>query len=685
MKPPIARKIPKQFALHGDVRTDDYYWMRDREDPRVVEYLEAENAYTDAVMEPAKPLEEKIYDEILGRIRQTDLSVPVRDGTFFYYTRTEEGKQYPIWCRKRNSLDAPEEVLLDGNLLAEGLEYFSLGGLDLSEDHNLLAYSVDNDGSERFTIHVKNLTTGELLEDTIPNTSFGLNWAGDNLTLFYSTFDETHRPDKVHRHVLGTDVDEDEIVFTEADPQFTFEVHRTLSKRFLIIDSVNASRTSETHFLDAYYPEQPFRVVEPRRDGIEYYVTHHHSAAAGDRFLIRTNEGAPLFQLMSVPVDDPSRKNWSELVAERPEITLDSVDAFARFLVLETRERGLPRLQVCDLETQTDHYIEFPEPAYTVQPEGNREYDTTTLRFVYTSLITPASVFDYDMVTQSRELKKQTEVLGGYDPESYQSERVMATTTDGKQVPISMVYRAGLQRNGQNPTMLYAYGSYGLNSDPVFSHSVLSLLDRGFIYAIAHIRGGAEYGRSWFEEGRMLHKRNTFSDFISCGEHLIRENYTSAARMAAMGGSAGGLLMGAVSNMRPDLVRSIVARVPFVDVVTTMLDPTIPLTTGEYDQWGNPEQQIYYDYMKSYSPYDNVTAQAYPNLLITTGLNDPRVAFWEPAKWTAKLRAIKTDNNLLLLKTNLGAGHGGPSGRYEQIRETAFIYSFLLFTMGILG
>ncbi len=473
------------------------------------------------------------------------------------------------------------------------------------------------------------------------------------------------------------------MVFTEPDPQFTFEVHRTRSKRFLIIDSVNASKTSETHYLDAYHPDQPFQLLEPRRDGVEYYVSHHFNATSGDRFLIRTNDGAPLFQLMTAPVEDPSRRNWSVLVPERPEITLDSVDTFARFLVLETREQGLPRLQIRDLINQADHYIAFPEPAYTVQPEGNREFQTTTLRFVYTSLITPASVYDYDMVTRNRELKKQSEVLGGYDPAAYKSERVIATAADGKQVPISMVYRAGLQRDGANPTMLYAYGSYGLNSDPVFSHAALSLLDRGFVYAIAHIRGGAEYGRSWFEEGRMLHKRNSFTDFIACGEHLVREKYTSAEHMTAMGGSAGGLLMGAVANMRPDLFHSIVARVPFVDVVTTMLDPTIPLTTGEYDQWGNPEQKIYYDYMKSYSPYDNVANHGYPNLLITTGLNDPRVAFWEPAKWTAKLRALKTDNNLLLLKTNLGAGHGGPSGRYEQIREIAFIYAFLLFTMNI--
>jgi oligopeptidase B len=679
LQPPVAPKIPKELVIHGDKRIDNYYWMRDKSNPASIQYLKDENAYTEAVMKPVEPLEKGIYDEIIGRIKQTDLSVPVKDGDYYYYSRTVEGQQYPIWCRKHKSVDESEEMLLDGNELAKGHSYFALGGLDHSDDHNLLVYSVDYDGSERFTIYVKDLTTGTLLSETIPQTSYGLNWAADNKTFFYSTFDATHRPEKVHRHVLGTSPDKDAVVFTETDMQFEFSVGRTRSKRYLLIESVNASKTSEVWYLDANYPGRPFQLVEPRHAGLEYYVDHQ-----GDRFLIRTNGGgATNFKLMTAPLADPSGKNWKPFIAERPDATLDGDDSFESFLVLYTREKGLPCIQVRNLRTGESNYIDFPEPAYNVHPEGNAEYKTSLLRFNYTSLVTPPSVFDYDMATQARELKKQTEVLGGYDPAKYQSERIYATASDGKQVPISLVYKKGLVRNGENPLLLYGYGSYGLNSDPSFLHSILSLVDRGVVYAIAHVRGGAEYGRQWFEDGRMLHKKNTFTDFIACAEYLVSERYTSSPKLAAMGGSAGGLLMGAVLNMRPELFHTVVARVPFVDVVTTMLDSSIPLTTGEYDQWGNPEEKLYYDYMKSYSPYDNVEAKDYPNILIITGLNDPRVAYWEPAKWTAKLRALKTDHNLLLLKTNLGAGHGGASGRYERFKEVAFIYAFILKTLNI--
>lgn len=677
LQPPVARQTPKELISHGDLRVDPYFWMRDRSDPDTIAYLEAENAYTEAVMKPLGGLKTQIYDEILSRIRQTDLSVPVKEGEFYYYLRTEEGKQYPIWCRKKGSLENAEQVLLDGNVLAEGLEYFALGGMDVSDDHRLLLYSVDHDGSERYTIHVKDLDTGDLLADSIPQVSAGLNWAGDNRTFFYTTFDETHRPEKVHRHVLGTAADEDAVVFHEADPQFSFGMHRTRSRRYVMITSENASLTTEVLYLDAYRPEGEFMVIEPRTPGVEYYAEHH-----GDRFLIRTNaDGATEFMLAEAPVDAPARANWTVLEAERPRISLDAVDAFENFILLQTRENGLPRLEVRNLISGENEYVEFPEPAYTVQLDANREYSTDWVRFVYTSLVTPPSVYDYNMTTRERELKKQVEVLGGYDPSQYESQRIYASGSDGEAIPISLVRKKDAGAPG--PLMLYAYGSYGINSDPVFSHSALSLLDRGFTWAVAHIRGGSEYGRRWFESGRMLQKKNTFLDFIACAGHLIENGYTSADKLAAMGGSAGGLLVGAVANMRPDLFHTLIARVPFVDVVTTMLDPTIPLTTGEYDQWGNPEEKVYYDYMKSYSPYDNVQRQDYPNILITTGLNDPRVAFWEPAKWTAKLRALKTDRNLLLLKTDMGAGHGGASGRYERIRETALIYAFTLGTMGL--
>ncbi len=678
MNPPIAQKIPKELVLHGDTRVDPYFWMRERSDPATIAYLEAENAYTDAMMSPVEPLRKRIYDEILSRIQQTDLSVPARDGDFFYYFRTEEGKQYPIWCRKQGSLTATEEIVLDGNILAEGQAYFALGGMDVSDDHRLLLYSVDTNGSESYTVHIKNLHTGELLPDTIPDTSAGLTWAGDNRTFFYTTFDETHRPEKVYRHVLGASNFADTLMFHEADAQFTFDVHRSRSKQFVFITAENASRTSEVHYLDAHHPERSFQVLEPRHEGIEYYVDHQ-----GDRFVIRTNSGAATnFRLMWSPLDDTGSEHWKELVPERSWATLDGVDAFAEYLVLHTREQGLPRIEVRPSSGES-YYIDFPEPAYAVHLDVNREYATDILRFVYTSLITPASVYDFNMGTRTRELRKQVEVLGGYDPTQYASERIEAMAPDTTLIPISLVYKRELKKKDGNPLLLYAYGSYGINSDPTFSHSALSLLDRGFVWAIAHIRGGSEHGRRWFEAGRMLNKKNSFTDFIACAEHLIDFSWTSPDRLAAMGGSAGGLLMGGVTNMRPDLFHTIVARVPFVDVVTTMLDATIPLTTGEYDQWGNPEEEIFYSYMKSYSPYDNVEAKDYPNILITTGINDPRVAYWEPAKWTAKLRAMKTDNRLLLLKTDMGAGHGGASGRYERMKETAFIYAFVLHTINI--
>jgi oligopeptidase B len=674
---PAAPKKPKHLSIHGDVRIDNYYWMRDRDDPDTLPYLEAENAYTEAVMKPLKELEDRLYNEILGRIKQTDLSVPAKDGAYFYYGRTEEGKQYPIFCRRGIAPGSPEQILLDANVLAEGHPYFALGGFAVSDDHSLLAYSVDFDGSETYTVQFKNLTTGESVGETIPDTSSGLVWAADNKTLFYATYDATHRPEHLHRHRLGTDPATDTIVFQEADTQFTFEFYRTRSRKYVLIVSMNAGKTSEVWALDAYRPEGEFRVLQPRVEGLEYTAEHQ-----GDRFLIRTNDsGATNFKLVEAPVNRPGKENWKVLIPERKDATLDWVDAFQGFFVLQTREDGLPRIEIHDQRTGVSHSIQFPEPTYDAHLDDNREYSTGLLRFGYTSLITPPSIFDYNVATRERELKKQYEVLGGYDPAQYVSERLHAPAEDGVEVPISLVYKKGVEKDGSNPLLLYAYGSYGLNSDPHFSHANLSLLDRGFVYAIAHIRGGSERGRTWFEDGRMLKKRNSFTDFIACAEYLIKLGYSTPSKMAALGASAGGLLMGAVANMRPDLFHAIVARVPFVDVVTTMLDPTIPLTTGEYDQWGNPEEKTYYDYLLSYSPYDNVQRKHYPNILITTGLNDPRVAFWEPAKWAAKLRDMKTDSKIVLLKTNMGAGHAGASGRYEQIRETAFLYSFIVGTI----
>ncbi len=678
VQPPVARKVPKALAIHGDTRTDNYYWLRDKTDPEAVEYLKAENAYTESVMKPNEALRDTIYNEILSRTKQTDLEVPVKDGPYFYYSRTVEGKQYPIFCRKKDALSAPEEVTLDANELAAGQAYFSLGGYNVSEDHKLLAYMVDNNGSEHFTLHIKDLSTGKTLPDQIGEITYGTAWGNDNRTLFYTTFDATQRPDRIRRHVLGSDPAQDAIVYTDNDGLFDVSLSKSRDRRFLLITTANTGKTSEVSFLDASKPSGSFQVVAPRRAGIEYYVEPQD-----DQFLIRTNDdGAVNFKLMSVNVADPARKNWKEVIPVQPDTTLTGVDAFAGFTVLHTRENGLPNIRVRNRKSGATYSVTFPEPAYSVAPAANPEYQSTLLRFTYTSLVTPRSVYDFNMADRTRALLKQTEILGGYDPSRYRSERIYATASDGKRIPISLVYKTGFVRDGKAPAFLMGYGSYGINSDPAFSTSALSLLDRGFVYAIAHVRGGSEFGRQWFDDGRMLHKRNSFTDFIACGEYLVSQKYTSPAKLAAMGGSAGGLLMGAVINLRPGLFHTVIAAVPFVDVVTTMLDPTIPLTTGEYDQWGNPEDKKYYDYIKSYSPYDNVEHKAYPNLLVTTGLNDPRVAYWEPAKWVARLRAYKTDHNVLLLKTQMGAGHGGPSGRYERMKETAFFYAFILSTMG---
>ena len=655
------------------MRIDNYFWLRDRSDPDVIPYVEAENRYTEQTIAPTKSLQETLYQEILGRIQETDVSVPVKRDDYFYYTRTEEGQAYSIQCRKHGSLDAPEEILLDGNVLAEGQKYFRLGNFAVSPDHRLLAYSTDLEGDESYTIQVKHLATGELLPDRIANTYYTLEWANDNRTFFYTVLDQTKRPYRAVRHELGSP--SDTIVYQEDDGRFALGLSKSRSRRFLFIE-LSSPLTSELRYLEAAEQLGEFRVMLPRRQNVEYDATHH-----GEYFFIRTNDQAKNFRLMRTPVSDPSATTWHEVIPARSSVTIEGVDSFEDHLAIYERERGIEKICIRDGSGAFSHYIEFPEPVYTVSASGNAEYSTNLLRFSYTSLVTPTSVFDYNVRTRQRELKKQYEVRGGYDASQYHSERIFAQAPDGVEVPISLVYRKTFERNGASPLLLYGYGAYGHSIDPRFSSDRLSLLDRGFVFAIAHIRGGAELGEEWHDHGKLLEKKNTFTDFIACAEHLISARYTAADRMAIMGGSAGGLLMGAVLNLRPELFHAAIAKVPFVDALNTMLDPTLPLTMSDYEEWGNPEDQKYYGYIRSYSPYDNVAPRAFPMMLVTAGLNDPRVSYWEPAKWVAKLRALKTDSNVLLLKTNMGSGHFGPSGRYEGIKEVAFDYAFLLMAM----
>ncbi|HET6778025.1 MAG TPA: S9 family peptidase [Gemmatimonadales bacterium] len=677
LKPPVAPSNPWVSTVHGETRTDDYYWLRDRSDPCVIAYLEAENSYTTTVMRHTEGLQERLYQEMRARIKEADLSVPEQLDQCYYYSRTEAGSQYPILCRTRGRLAADEEILLDQNPLAAAHTYFRVGVTAVSPDHRLLAYSVDTSGGEEFTLYIKDLATGALLAESIPNTSSAVAWANDSRTLFYTVLDRARRPCRLYRHVVGNSPSTDVLVYFEPDESFFLDVNRTRSRRYLLLDIASHS-TSEVRFLDADNPTGEFQVVQPREPGIEYSVAHH-----GNRFYITTNDGASNFRLVHAPVDRPGKSNWSPVLPYRPGVKLDGVDAFSAHLALYEREAGLRQVRILDLISGEDHLVTFPEPAYTVRAHQNPEFNTSLLRFTYTSLVTPSSVVDYDMATRSWTVRKQTEVLGGYDKSRYRSERIFATATDGEQVPISLVYRAPLHLDGTRPLLLHGYGAYGLTYDPAFSSNTLSLLDRGFVVAIAHVRGGEEMGRKWYENGKLLNKRNTFTDFIACAEHLVTQGYTARDRLAINGGSAGGLLMGAVTNMRPDLFRVVLAEVPFVDVVNTMLDASLPLTVIEYDEWGNPNDPGSYEYIRSYSPYDNVERKAYPSILVTAGLNDPRVAYWEPAKWTARLRAMKTDDNRLLLKTNMGAGHGGASGRFDFLREIAFKYAFMLDVLGV--
>jgi oligopeptidase B len=671
-EPPVARIVPKVDTLHGEVRTDSYFWLRDdrRSSPGVISYLEEENRYTEAAMRHTEPLQRKIYQEMVGRIKETDLSVPELMNGAWYYTRTVKGKQYEIFCRRVGKLQAPEQVLLDENLVAGKRAYSRVGVRAVSPDGTLLAYTWDTTGGEWYTLYLKDLRTGRLLPDRIDSVNYELEWAADNRTLFYGRSDAAHRPYRVHRHQLGSS-DPDGLVFEDLDPLFNVEIGKSKDEQYLLVNAESFT-SSETRFLAANQPTGDWRVISPRAKDVVYSVEHH-----GSDFLIRTNDKALNFKLVRAPVKDPGPANWTVVVAPRDSVLLEGLDVFRGYAALYERGNAVRRIRILSFTTGQSYEVEFPEEVSTFQSANNPEYDTDLVRFTYTSPVTPASVYDFDMKQRTRTLKKRTEVPH-YQPRHYATERTWAVADDGTRVPVSLLYRKPLTRDGSRPTFLYAYGAYGYSTDPAFNSAVFSLVDRGFIYAIAHVRGGQEMGRRWYDDGKMLRKKNTFTDFIAAARHLTSAGYTSSSRLAIAGGSAGGLLIGAVLNMEPGLFRAAVAAVPFVDVITTMLDATIPLTTQEWEQWGNPRQAADYAYMKSYSPYDNVSAQDYPAILVLAGLNDPRVGYWEPTKWVAKLRATRTDDNLLLLQTNMGAGHGGSSGRYDYLKEVAFRYAFIV-------
>ena len=670
---PNAPQRPHELTSHGDTRVDPWFWLRDIDDPETLEYLRSENAHTAAVMATEEELQERLFQEMRGRIKEDDSTVPEKEGDYYYYTRFEEGKQYPIHCRKRLSLDAPEEVLIDVNDLAKDKDYCRVGRWENSPDHGWLAYSLDTDGSEQYTIVIKNLDTGEALRESIPNTYYSLEWANDSRTIFYDVLDENHRPVKIFKHRLGSDPSADEMVYEDTDERFFVQVHKSASKRFIFVSS-SGNNMSEWHFMEAGDPGSGLTLIQPRHEDFEYDVEDH-----GERFLIRSNgDGARDFKISETLNSAPGWENWKDLVPHVLGRPIGGIGVFRDYLVLLCRADGLPQVRIMDLAAGTTHDLSLEEEDYSVRVQGGREWDTSTLRFAYNSLTTPATVYDYDMGTRQREFKKQTEVLGGFSSEKYQSRRVFATAGDGTQIPISLLYAKDTPLDGSAPLYLYGYGSYGIIVDSDFSSVRLSLVDRGYIFAIAHIRGGMDLGWDWYEGGKLLNKKNTFTDFISCAEHLINDGYTTKGRIVASGGSAGGMLMGAVVNLRPDLFRAVIADVPFVDVLNTMLDDTLPLTTMEYNEWGNPNERNYYDYIKSYSPYDNVKRQDYPHMLITGGISDPRVTYWEPAKWTAQLRELKTDDNLLLLKIHMDSGHGGASGRFDRLREVALEYAFIL-------
>ncbi len=675
IEPPIAKRLEHREVRHGATVVDPYFWLRDKSNPEVIHYLEVENAYTESLTKDLKSFEDALYKEMLGRIKQTDLSVPVRRGEYFYYSRTEEGKQYTIQCRRKGGMEAPEEVILDVNELARGHKFMSLGAFSISDDAQLLAYSTDSTGFRQYELHIKNLLTGHTLPDTAQRVT-SAQWASDNKTLFFTTEDPvTKRSDRLFRHKLGAAQPEE--LYREADELYSIHLGRTRDKQYLVLH-IASTDTREMRYLRSDQPDADFRVFLPREKKHKYDIDHREGL-----FYIRTNKNAKDFQIMTAPDSDPAPENWKVFIVHQPGVLIEGIDLFKNYGVVLEKHQALNRLRVHNFQSGDWHSISFPEPVYSAFPHDNPEYNTSVFRYSYQSMITPSSVFDYDIKTRHATLLKQQEVLGGYDPSQYASERLWATARDGVKVPISIVYRKGFRRDGNSPLFLYAYGSYGIGMGATFSSSRLSLLDRGMAYAIAHIRGGDEMGETWHDEGMLMKKKNTFNDFVDSARYLIGEKWTSPKRLVIEGGSAGGLLMGAVVNQSPDLFRAVHSAVPFVDVMNTMMDATLPLTVGEYLEWGNPNEKAAYDYMKTYSPYDNLEKRAYPAMLVTTSLNDSQVMYWEPAKYVARLRTLKTDANPLLLKVNMGAGHGGASGRYDRLKEQAFEYAWLLSQVGI--
>lgn len=686
---PVALKKDSVLSVHGDSRVDPYFWMRltdeqkiakspDEQTKEVISYLENENAYTDQQLNDTEALQEKLYEEMVGRIKKNDESVPYFKNEYWYYIRYEERSEYPVYCRKKGTLTAPEEIILDVNKEAEGYDYYSASGIAISPNNKILAIHEDTLSRRVYMIRFKNLETGEYLPDQLPNSDGGGAWANDNKTYFYTSKNKVSLlSEKIVRHTLGTDASDDVVVYQEKDPSYYIGINKSKSNEYLIIYN-SSTLVSDYHILKADDPNGKFKQFSPREKRHEYSIDHFE-----DKFYVVTNWDAENFRLMETPVNATSKENWKEVIPHRSDVLLNDIEVFQNFLVVSERSNALTHLKIIDQRTKEEHYLKFDEQAYVVYPSTNPEFDTQQIRFGYSSLTTPSSTYDYDMVTREKELKKQEEIVGGHNPEEYQTERFFVKARDGAEVPVSLVYKNGTPKDGTAPLLLYSYGSYGSSTDPWFSSINLSLLDRGFIYAIAHIRGGQEMGRNWYEDGKMFNKKNTFYDYIDCAKYLIDEKYTSADHLYGFGGSAGGLLMGAVSNLAPELFNGIIAAVPFVDVVSTMLDESIPLTTNEFDEWGNPKNLESYQYMLSYSPYDQVKAQDYPNMLVTTGLFDSQVQYWEPAKWVAKLRDNKTDDNLLLLHTNMEAGHGGASGRFKRYKDRALNYAFLLKLEGI--
>jgi oligopeptidase B len=675
--PPVAKKAPKTTEINGRTMVDNYYWLRDKKNPEVKAYLEAENAYTDAVMKSTEGLQKKLYDEMLSRIKETDIEVPYKEGDYFYYSRTEAGKQYQIHCRKKGGMDAPEEVVLDVNEMAKGQKFMSLGAYNVSDDGNLLAYTTDNTGFRQYTLAVKDLRTGKMLPDHAERVG-SVVWANDNKTIFYTVEDETtKRQYQVYRHTAGTS-GSDKLAYEEKDEKFDVYAAKTRSKAYILLFSASHT-TSEVRYIPAGEPAAEWKVMQPRKQDVEYYPDHN-----GNFFYIRVNDTGRNFRLVKAPVTDPRSQNWQEVVPHRANVMLDDTDFFQNYYVLSERENGLPQIRVTDLRSGESRRIEFPEPAYASYGYTNREYDTSKFRYGYQSFITPRSVFEYDMASGKSTLLKQKEVPGGYDRARYQVEQVYATASDGVKIPISVVHLKGAKLDGKGPLYLTGYGSYGIPYDIGFNSDLFSMIDRGVVAAVAHIRGGGEMGKAWHDDGRMMHKKNTFTDFVASAEYLVAQGYGSKDRLAIEGRSAGGLLMGAVLNMRPDLFHTALVGVPFVDVMNTMLDETLPLTVGEFEEWGNPKEKPAFEYMMTYSPYDNIEAKKYPNMLVRTSFNDSQVMYWEPAKYVAKMRAIRTDHNIMILKTNMDpAGHGGASGRYDRLREKAFDYAYFLTQMGI--